>query len=234
MMSVGRIAETSAVTSATAPKPAERVSEEKSTTLASEHTDKFVKSETGYTPAYTKATVTDNRSNSANENAPKDKTAASEKSYGSYQGKSVRQTKNEAMKDVISKLLGGLASSTPKSTITDQLNSIFKSYGLENIEDDGSEDFWGAEATANRILDFAKSLAGDDDKAFSTLKDAFEKAFGDSEKIWGGKLPSVCYDTLDRVRKGFDDWEKEIAAKNAEKSDSSDKTEPAKTDKTEK
>lgn len=214
MLSVGRVAEMSTVTSATAPKSSERVTEEKTTTLASDHTDKFVKSETGYTPAYTKATVTDNRSGSTNENAPKSETA--EKTNGRHQAQSVRQMKNEGMKDVISKLLGGLASGTPKATINSQLNSIFKSFGLETIEDDGTDDFWGAEATANRILDFAKALAGDDDKAFSTLKDAFEKGFGDSEKIWGGKLPSVCYDTLSKVREGFDEWEKEIEAKKTE------------------
>lgn len=214
MLSVGRVAEMSTVTSATAPKSSEKVTEEKSTTLASEHTDKFVKSETSYTPAYTKATGTDNRSNSTSENTPKSETT--EKSTRKYQSQSVRQMKNEGMKEVISKLLGGLSSGTPKSTINDQLNSIFKSFGIETIEDDGTEDFWGAEATANRILDFAKSLAGDDDDAFTTLKDAFEKGFGDSEKMWGGKLPSVCYDTLSKVREGFDEWEKEIEAKKTE------------------
>ncbi len=232
MMSVGRVAEMSTVTGATAPKSSERVSEEKTTTLASEHTDKFVKSETSYTPAYTKATVTDNRSSSTDENAPKDKTEAAEKNNGKYRGQSVLQRKNEGMKEVISKLLGGLASGTPKNTINDQLNSIFKSFGLETIKDDGTDDFWGAEATANRILDFAKGLAGDDDKAFSTLKNAFEKAFGDSEKIWGGKLPSVCYDTLDKVREGFDEWEKEIEAKKTESASTSDST--AKTEAAEK
>lgn len=225
MLSVGRVAEMSTVTSATAPKSSEKVTEEKTTSLASEHTDKFVKSETSYTPAYTKATVTDNRSNSTDENAPKDKTETTEKSNGKYQSQSVRQMKNEGMKDVISKLLGGLASGTPKNTINDQLNSIFKSFGLDVIEDDGTDDFWGAEATANRILDFAKSLAGDDDDAFSTLRDAFEKGFGDSEKIWGGKLPSVCYDTLDKVREGFDEWEKEIEARKTESTSDSAATE---------
>lgn len=221
MMSVGRVAEISTITSATAPKSAEKVTEEKDTTLASEHTDKFVKSETSYIPAYTKATVTDNRSNSTSENAPE----TTEKTTVKYQGQSVRQMKNEGMKDVISKLLGGLASGTSKNTINDQLNSIFASFGIETIEDDGTDDFWGAEATANRILDFAKSLAGDDDEAFATLKDAFESAFGDCEKIWGGKLPSVCYDTLDKVREGFDEWEKEIEAGKTESTTDSAATE---------
>lgn len=214
MMSVGRVAETSAMTAATAPKPAERVSEEKNTTLASEHTDKFVKSETGFTPAYTKATVTDNRSNNKNDTTNDDsKSKAGEKTGASaFTPKSVRQTKNEAMKDIVAKLLGGQASGTKNTTSIDQM---LRSFGLEPLKAD-SEDFWGAEKTANRILDFAKALAGDDEEAFGKMKDAVNKAFGECEGIWGGKLPSVCYETKDLIAKGFDEWEKELAAKKAE------------------
>lgn len=216
MMSVGRVAETSAMTAATAPKPAERVSEEKSTTLASDHTDKFVRSETGYSPAYTKATVTDNRSNSKNDTTADDSKSKKNDKAGNTQftPKSVRQTKNEAMKDIVSKLLSGQASGT-KNTVTSQLNQVLRGYGLEPLKAD-SEDFWGAEKTANRILDFAKALAGDDEQAFEKMKSAVSKAFGECEGIWGGKLPSVCYDTRDLINKGFDEWEKQIAAKKAE------------------
>jgi len=126
-----------------------------------------------------------------------------------YAGKSALQIKNEGMKDMVSQLLGQAASNPGKKLDLD-LKSIMESYGLDYIESDGSEDFWGAEKTANRILDFAKSLAGSDPEAFKKVKDAFEKGFGECEKIWGDKLPDVCYDTLDRVRKGFDEWEKEF------------------------
>ncbi len=130
-----------------------------------------------------------------------------------YTGKSALNIKNEAMKDMVAKLISGQANAA--SGKGDQgltLESIMKSYDLDYIESDGSEDFWGAEKTANRILDFAKNLAGSDEKAFQKVKDAFEKGFGECEKIWGGELPGVCYDTLDLVRKGFDDWEKEFNA----------------------
>lgn len=126
-----------------------------------------------------------------------------------YAGKSELAIKNEGMKDMVAQLLGQASNNgTNKQGLT--LESIMKSYGLDYIESDGSEDFWGAEKTANRILDFAKSLAGDNYENFKKVKDAFEKGFGECEGIWGGKLPGVCYDTLDRVRKGFDEWEKEF------------------------
>lgn len=130
-----------------------------------------------------------------------------------YTGKSALNIKNEAMKDMVAKLISGQASNASgKSDTGLTLESIMKSYDLDYIKSDGSEDFWGAEKTANRILDFAKNLAGNDPKNFEKLKNAFEKGFGECEKIWGGKLPDVCYDTLDRVHKGFDDWEKELNA----------------------
>lgn len=217
MLSVGRVAELSTVTAATAPKAADKVTEEKTTTLASEHTDKFVKSEATFTPAYTKATVTDNRSGTASQEKETEAEASAKKSdKADFSAKSTRQLKNESMKDMVSQLLTGQASAnSDKSSIQAQLNEILSSFDIEPIEAD-SEDFWGAEKTAQRILDFAKSLAGDDEEALSTLRDAFEKGFGESEKIWGDKLPDVCQETYDLVQKGFDDWEKEIASKNGE------------------
>ena len=127
-----------------------------------------------------------------------------------YTGKSALQIKNEGMKDMVQAMIDKQAGKAVGKDSALDLKSIMQSYGLDYIESDGSEDFWGAEKTANRILDFAKSLAGNDPENFKKVKDAFEKGFGECEHIWGGKLPSVCYDTLDRVRKGFDDWEKEF------------------------
>ena len=125
-----------------------------------------------------------------------------------YAGKSALGIKNEGMKDVVAHMLGAQANkASGKGGVN--IDSILRSYGVEPIKSDGSDDFWGAEKTANRILDFAKSLAGDDYESFKKVKKAFEKGFGECEHIWGGKLPGVCYDTLDRVRKGFDEWEKD-------------------------
>lgn len=212
MMSVGRVAELSNMTAATAAKPAERATEEKTTTLASEHTDKFVKSEATFTPAYTKATVTDNRSGMTSEQKPEDKTASANTDKMEFTAKSNRQLKNESMKSMVSQLLTGQASvKGGKINIQAQLNEILSSFDIEPIKAD-SEDFWGAEKTAQRILDFAKNLAGDDADALSTLRKAFEKGFDEAGGIWGDKLPDVCQNTYDLVQKGFDEWEKELNA----------------------
>ena len=133
-----------------------------------------------------------------------------------YKSKTTLGIKNEGMKDAVAKLIGGqAANASGKSGGPLNIESILRSYGVEPIKSDGSDDFWGAEKTANRILDFAKSLAGNNKEAFEKVKGAFKSAFGDCEKIWGGKLPDVCYDTLDRVNAGFDEWEKEINGSSA-------------------
>ena len=73
----------------------------------------------------------------------------------------------------------------------------------KDIAEDG---YWGAEQTSERILSFAKSLAGDDpDKAEELLK-AFKKGYKEATKTWGGQLPSLCSDTYDLVEKKFNDW----------------------------
>ncbi len=137
------------------------------------------------------------------------KTAAKRGIATEYAGKTALGIKNDGMKDVVAKMLGAQANkASGKSGVN--IDSILRSYGVEPIKSDGSDDFWGAEKTANRILDFAKSLAGNDYDSFKKVKKAFEKGFGECEHIWGGKLPGVCYDTLDRVRKGFDEWEKDF------------------------
>lgn len=166
----------------TADKTAEKASEKTAKRTDSfERTDSSVKNNT-----YTKGVATE------------------------HTGKTALAIKNEGMKDMVSQLLGQATNASGKNKQGLTLESIMKSYDLEYIESDGSEDFWGAEKTANRILDFAKSLAGSDPKAFEKVKNAFEKGFGECEKIWGDKLPDVCYDTLDKVRSGFDEWEKEL------------------------
>lgn len=212
MMSVGRVAELSNMTAATSVKPAERATEEKTTTLASEHTDKFVKSEATFTPAYTKAAVTDNRSGNTSQQKPSEDKTAAKTDKMEFSAKSTRQLKNESMKSMVSQLLTGQASvKGGKINIQAQLNEILSSFDIEPIKAD-SEDFWGAEKTAQRILDFAKNLAGDDANAFATLKDAFQKGFDQAGGIWGDKLPDVCQNTYDLVQKGFDEWEKELNA----------------------
>lgn len=220
MLSVGRVMEQSAVTYATQPKSAEQVSEKKETTLAADSTDKFVQGSTSFTPAYTKATVTDNRSNNTKSGTDPDSNHEASAQQQKVKendavpkNMSALQMKNMGMKDYVRQMFEGQVKDANKTDAMKELEEILSSFDEEEHE----EDYWGAEKTANRILDFAKSLADGDESKFNTLKDAFEKGFSESEKIFGGngKLPQVSYDTYDRVQKGFDDWANELAGATA-------------------
>jgi hypothetical protein len=70
------------------------------------------------------------------------------------------------------------------------------------ISEDG---YWGVKQTSERILDFAKALAGDDPEKLENMRAAFEKGYKQAEKTWGGELPDISKQTFDAVMKGFDE-----------------------------
>lgn len=75
--------------------------------------------------------------------------------------------------------------------------------------------YYSAEATASRILDFAKALSGGDASKFKLLKDAVEKGFAEATDALGGELPEISRQTYDLVQKGFDQWAEELGAADA-------------------
>ena len=72
------------------------------------------------------------------------------------------------------------------------------------------EDYFSPEKTAERILNFAKSISGGDPSKIELLRNAVEKGFKEVEKIFG-KLPEISRKTYELVMKGFDDWKSETA-----------------------
>lgn len=81
---------------------------------------------------------------------------------------------------------------------------------VEEAEQSVSESgYFGVQATADRIMDFAKHLAVDDPEKAEQLKAAFEAGFKEAEKIWGGELPEISKKTYEAVMEGFDRWMKQ-------------------------
>jgi hypothetical protein len=78
-----------------------------------------------------------------------------------------------------------------------------KAQAQADIADDG---YWGVEQTSDRILDFAKALAGDDAEKADTLLAAFKKGFEQATKSWGKDLPEISQKTYEAVLQKFDDW----------------------------
>lgn len=74
----------------------------------------------------------------------------------------------------------------------------------EDISEDG---YYGVNQTSDRILSFAKAIAGDDPKKIEEMRNAVEKGFKQAEKMWGDKLPDISQKTYDKVMETFDKWQ---------------------------
>ena len=81
------------------------------------------------------------------------------------------------------------------------VDAATKAQAQADIAEDG---YWGVKQTSERILDFAKALAGDDPEKLEKMRSAFEKGYAMAEKTWGGELPEISKNTFDAVMKGFD------------------------------
>ena len=84
-----------------------------------------------------------------------------------------------------------------------QVDPQMKAAAQEAISEDG---YWGVEQTAQRIVDFAKALAGSDPEMADTAMEAFIKGYEEAEEAWGGALPEICGKTYDRAMELFDEW----------------------------
>lgn len=60
------------------------------------------------------------------------------------------------------------------------------------LEDDG---FFSVQNTAQRAIDFVFAGAGDDVEKLKAGREGIVKGFAEAEKLWGGKLPDIAYET---------------------------------------
>lgn len=84
-----------------------------------------------------------------------------------------------------------------------QVDSATSAQAQKDIAEDG---YWGVEQTSDRLVSFAKALAGDDPSKADELMAAIEKGFKEATKSWGDKLPDICHRTLEATRKKMDAW----------------------------
>lgn len=121
------------------------------------------------------------------------------------------QSKNdiEAFKKFISKIISYQGNHKGKSiNLKIDINiKLEKNSSLEDNEESEAklDDYWGAEATSKRILDFAKKISGGNPEKIDLLIDGFKKGYEEAKKCFGGELPGVCEDTYDLVMEGFEE-----------------------------
>lgn len=76
----------------------------------------------------------------------------------------------------------------------------------KEVADDG---YWGVEQTSDRLLDFAKALAGNDPKNADSMLEAIKKGYEQATKSWGDELPELCKRTLDATVEKMNKWKEE-------------------------
>ncbi|MBQ8625147.1 MAG: hypothetical protein IJ419_03120 [Agathobacter sp.] len=81
-----------------------------------------------------------------------------------------------------------------------------KAKAQEAISEDG---YWGVEQTSQRIVDFAKALAGNDVNKADELLEAFKKGFEEATGTWGKELPEISQNTYKAVEEKFAAWKAE-------------------------
>jgi hypothetical protein len=73
-------------------------------------------------------------------------------------------------------------------------------------EDIGENGYYGGKQTSQRILDFAKAITGGDPSKIEDMRKYIQEGFDEVEKMFGGKLPEISYQTLNAIMKGLDEW----------------------------
>jgi hypothetical protein len=198
------------------PRTAAEKTQDKATTLAADNVDKFDAS-----------SVNVNR----NFQHSPERAEQSGLSVHGYRGKTALQMKNAIVADFARHNIARQAGGDFWNNI---LNATFTprpfALGAFNAAEATSakhEDYWGVEATAERLFTFARTLAGDRDDLFDTMKNAFLKGFNLAAGAAGarGKLPDISHQTKERVLELFDEWEAEIAARRNPQPAESEKSE---------
>ncbi|WP_020590271.1 hypothetical protein [Desulfobacter curvatus] len=69
----------------------------------------------------------------------------------------------------------------------------------------GEDGYFGVDQTSQRIADFVLKGAGDDIEKLKSGREGVLQGFKDAEKVWGGKLPEISYETLAKSLEAIDE-----------------------------
>lgn len=199
------MADIAAVNQTNLTKPAEHRSEQKNSTLASEHTDSFIKSQQAFTPAYTRKSAqkqaSDNnllqRENSGDE-VGKVRNEAAGFSEKIEQGvRHIIRAMFLKQGEVLSGNVPSVGANLYAEELLKQLRPLYRS----SDADENSEEYWQPEAAAERLTMFFDCVSVTGGNKREVIQNSFYGAFTDTEALFGGRgrLPLECYETKQLV-----------------------------------
>ncbi len=210
-MDISRIADIGSINQTTLTKTSTQRTETKSSTLAAEHTDSFVKSEAAFTPAYTKKSA---QKQTADNNLTQKENTEDMVQKVDEQGSPA--THEELMTKGVSHIIramfvkqgevlsGNVPSVGAKMYAEELLSQLRQLYGSTAAEEN-TEEYWQPDETAARLLMFFDCVSIDGEDKAGMLERSFLSAFGDTEKLFGGRgrLPLESYETKQLVLEAY-------------------------------
>ncbi len=106
--------------------------------------------------------------------------------------------------DILERLGIGTSSKNKES-------SLFSS-NVQTPDNDlfGEDGYWGVNKTAGRISEFVISGAGDDIEKLKAGREGIQRGLKDAEKVWGGKMPDIAYQTIEKSLEAIDEKIKKL------------------------
>lgn len=211
-MDISRIADIGSINQTTLTKSVTQRTETKTSTLAAEHTDSFVKSEAAFTPAYTKKSA--QKQNSDNNLLQREN---SDRTVDSVEEQEDSGTKREflmtrGISHIIRAMLvkqgevisGNVPSVGAKMYAEELLSQLRQLYGSSAAEENTAE-YWQPDETAARMLMFFDSVNIEEGNRMLMLERSFLGAFNDTEQLFGGRgrLPLESYETKQMVMEAY-------------------------------
>ena len=207
-MDISRIADIGSVNQTTLTRSSEHRTENKTSSLATEHTDKFVKSEAMFAPAYTKKSgqkqnsdnnLTQRENTEEREGVDKVNTEARGDNHGALMTKGLSHIIRAMLVKQGEILSGSVPSIGAKMYAEELLGQLRALYGNTPAEENTVE-YWQPDETAARMLMFFDAVSVDGEKQ-TMLEQSFLQAFNDTEQLFGGRgrLPLESYETKQLV-----------------------------------
>ena len=81
------------------------------------------------------------------------------------------------------------------------LTELTPEEATELVAEDG---YFGVEKTSQRLAGFVITGGGDDLQRLQAGREGIIRGFNEAEKIWGGKLPEISYQTLEKALEKID------------------------------
>ena len=210
-MDISRVADIGSINHTTLTKSVTQRTETKTSTLASEHTDSFVKSEAAFTPAYTKKSAKKQDSDNnllQRENAERTIDKVDEQERAMPQEVLMTKGISHIIRAMLVKqgevLSGSVPSVGAKMYAEELLSQLRQLYGSTAAEENTAE-YWQPDETAARMLMFFDSVSIEEGNRMLMLERSFLSAFNDTEQLFGGRgrLPLESYETKQMVMESY-------------------------------